>query len=137
MTKIAIEKYIPYFHDGSIIGIEHTQNEIIISMQSAQIDEQDLTDKIELSKYQRIKGKLHIRNPRSILFDETEFAGILKMPFDKGSIFDFIWDEKFVELQIAWTNFPPKQPTNEFSVIRIEADDIWWENIPDLLDPFW
>ena len=137
MTKISIEKYIPYFHDGSIIAMEHTHNEITISMQSAQIDKEDLKDKIELSKYQRIKGKLHIRHPRSILVDGKELTGILKMHFDKGNIFDFIWHDKFVELQIAWTNFSPKKSTNEFSVIRIEADDIWWENIPDLLDPFW
>jgi len=106
-------------------------------MQSAQIDIADLKDNIQLSKHERIKGILHLDKIETILINEIEYSGKLKMLYDKGSIFDFIIEKKSVELQIAWVNFPPKADVNEFSTIKITAEKIWWENLPELYDPFW
>ena len=106
-------------------------------MQSAQIDKEDIREDIALSSFHRIKGKLHLENITSVFIDDALFLGKLKMLHDKGSIFDFELNENEIELQIAWVDFPPKPDVNEFSVIKIFARNIWWENIPDLLDPFW
>jgi hypothetical protein len=37
---------------------------------------------------------------------------------------------------IKWLNFPPKERVNDFSTIKIEVEEIFWENIIDLKDPF-
>ncbi len=137
MKQISIAYYAPFFHDGSIININHYLDKIEIFMQSAQVEEEDLKDNIILSKFHRIKGGLNLENVSSIEINDILFFGKLKMLYDKGSIFDFILQEKEIELQIAWVNFPPNPNVNEFSVIRICAEKIWWENIPDLFDPFW
>lgn len=140
MKKNSIEYYTSFFHDGSIIAIEHHHNNMEISMQSAQMDIEDLKDDIKLSKDDCIKGKLHLENIKTISINEIPYFGILQMPYDGGDIFHFIVDKQMVELQIIWVNFPPKLdvPTvDEFSTIKITAEKIWWENIPDLFDPFW
>ncbi len=137
MKKIDFFYYAPFFHDGAIININHTFDKMEVSMQSSQIDEEDLKDKVALSKFHRIKGKLHLENISKIFFNDVLFFGKLEMLYDKGSIFDLVLQEKKIELQILWVNFPPNPDVNEFSIIRVHAGKIWWENIPDLLDPFW
>ncbi len=137
MSEISINHYIPFFHDGAVIKIEHINASIEISMQSAQIHAEDLIDEIKLSKYHRIKGKLHLDEIKDILINEVHHSGRLNMPYDKGGIFDFILKKNLIELQIEWVNSPPKPDVNDFSRIVIQAQHIWWENIPDLFDPFW
>src|SRR5579871_4551513 len=100
--KQTIDDYIHFFHDGSVFNISHYGNNVEISMQSAQIDEEELKDQIMLSKFHRIKGKLHLENVSRIIINDALFFGVLKMLYDKGSIFDFILKEKEIELQIAW-----------------------------------
>ena len=54
------------------------------------------------------------------------------MQFDKGRIFDFEIKGKIIELDIEWVNYPPRLNVTDFSTIKIKAEKIWWENIPDL-----
>ncbi len=137
MKKKLIEYYAQFFHDGAIVSIEHHLNNMEISMQSAQMDLEDLKDDIKLSEHNYIKGKLHLENIKTISIDEIPYFETLQMPYDEGGIFDFIVDKQMVELQIIWVNFPPKPNVNEFSTIKITAEKIWWENIPDLFHPLW
>jgi len=39
---------------------------------------------------------------------------------------------KIIELDIKWVNYPPHPNIEDFSTIKIKADQVWWENIPDL-----
>ncbi|MGL5627151.1 MAG: hypothetical protein ACRDDW_06555 [Candidatus Rhabdochlamydia sp.] len=137
MKKKLIEYYASFFHDGSIIAIEHHHNNMEISMQSAEMDLEDLKDDTKLSEHDRIKGKLHLENIKTISINEIPYFETWQMSYDEGGIFHFIVDKQTVELQIIWENFPPKPTVNEFSTIKITAEKIWWENIPDLFDPFW
>ena len=52
--------------------------------------------------------------------------------YDSGSILDFEILNHKVILGIEWTDYPPKPRKSDFSTIEIEAEKIWWENIPDL-----
>ena len=136
MKKNLIEYYASFFHDGSIIAIEHFNN-MEISTESAEMDIEDLKDDTKLSKHDRIAGKLHLENIKTISIDEIPYFGTLQMSYDEGSIFGFIVGKQTVELQIIWENFSPKPAVNEFSTIKITAEKIWWENIPDLFDSLW
>lgn len=134
---IIIKKYLHEFHDGSLIAIERKGQDYILSLESAEMDRSDMKDGLSLSERGTIKGKLHLENVESIKINELLFQDELKMNYDYGSIFDFCIQNNIVELQISWRNAPQKPYVNDFSTIIIKAKNIWWENIPDLLDPFW
>jgi len=131
-----ISKYAGLFHDGSIIEVDHFNNAVTLSMESAEVDVEDTERDITLSKDDRIRGKLHIENVHCIKVDKKEIQGLLEKRYDEGGIFDFEIKEKYVRLLIDWINYSPKPKVNEFSVIEIEAEKIWWENIPDLESQF-
>jgi hypothetical protein len=137
VESIIIQKYLHEFHDGSLIDIQHMDQEYIFSLESAEMDRADMKDDILLSERGTIKGKLHLEAIKSIQINDTPFRGQLKLLYDYGSIFDFDIRNNVVELQISWRNAPQKPDVNDFSTIIIQADHIWWENVPDLVDPFW
>ena len=39
-----INKYADFFHDGSIIDIDHIDNKMTIFMESEEVDEEDIKD---------------------------------------------------------------------------------------------
>lgn len=135
MSKIDISKYEGYFHDGSILTINHQRNQIIFSITSAEMDEEDLQDDITLSKddpFKCLRGKLHIEGIKKILIDNVPLSGVLKQEYDHGSILDLNIKEHSIKIFVEWIDFPPKTRRNNFSLIKIEAEKIYWENIPDL-----
>lgn len=132
-----IQKYLDEFHDGSLIDIEHTSGEIVLSIESAEMDLCDMKDDISLSERGTIKGKMHLESIKSIQINGISFNSFWKMPYDYGTVFDLQIQNNSIELQVSWKNAPKKPSVNDFSVIVIEAEKIWWENIPDLYDPFW
>ena len=134
IKMIDINKYADLFHDGSIINIDHIDNKMTISMESAEVDEEDIKDDITIAKDDRIRGKLHIEKIKSITINNKSYLEIVKKIYDEGGIVNFEITRNSVLLSIDWVNFTPSQKTNEFSVIKIEAEKIYWENIPDLSD---
>lgn len=131
-----IAKYGGYFHDGALIIIQHFGNNIEFSMWSAEMDPEDMKDNIPLSSDDRLKGKLHVEGIKSIKINNQIFSGTLKLMYDKGSIFDLEIKNGKVELQIIWETFRPKPKEEGFCTIEIEAEKIYWEPIPDLINPF-
>jgi len=125
-----ISKYTSLFHDGSIINIVHKGNDIIIPMESAEIDKEDVED-MALSKKDTIKGKLHLIGVTNIKENGRPFDKNLKMKYDDGEIFRFKINKSKIELQIKWNSSPPKPYIEDFSTIEIEAKKIWWENVPN------
>jgi len=135
---VKIIKYTSYFHDGGMIDIQYEKNnsEMVFSMESAEIGSEIVVDDIPLSEYRTIKGKLHLVGFKNVKVDDKIVSGVMKMKYDAGDIFYFKIEKNEVTLQIAWENFPPKPETNDFSEFKIEYEDLYWENIPDLYDPF-
>ncbi len=131
-----IQDYLAFFHDGSFFNIEQHENEIVISMQTADMDKDDLKDDIPLSKFNRLIGKLHLKEIKKIKISNNLSLTDIKKKYDYGTILDFEIVNKNIDLGILWKNYPPKHPTNDFTIIEIEAEKIWWENIPDMKDPF-
>ena len=103
-------------------------------MESAEMDKEDLTDDILLSNDDSIKGKLYINGIHSITINKEPFVGILKKTYDHGSIFELSIKKKSIELCVEWVDFPPKPRRTDFSVIKIKAEKIYWNNIPNLPD---
>ncbi|PCI92276.1 hypothetical protein COB11_07770 [Candidatus Aerophobetes bacterium] len=131
-----ISKYTAFFHDGSVMDIQHTEDKIVFFMASAEMDEDDIKDDINLSKDNSIQGKLHIEGIKRVTVDDELLEKPLRKEYDNGHIFDFEITKNSIELSIDWINFPPKPQINEFSVINVDAKKIYWENIPNLEDSY-
>ena len=129
-----ISKYTSYFHDGSLIAIDYGKNdtELTLTMESAEVDPEDIKDNIPLAKEDRIKGKLHLKGVKNIYINRKKLSTPLKMNYDNGKIFDLEIKNNEVLLAISWRNYPPKPDTNDFSTITINVESMCWENIPDL-----
>ncbi len=132
-----ISKYAGYFHDGGLIDIKHTNDTIELYLASAEVDPEDIEDNIPLGKYDRIKGILHLEKIKNIIVNDKVFTDTLKMESHSGDIFRFKIRDNTVNLQINWIEFNPKPSSSGFSTSEIEADKIYWENKPDLVDPYW
>ena len=59
LVVMNIKNYTSFFHDGSINEINHGENKITISMESAEIDREDLKDNTDLADLATI-----LRTPR-------------------------------------------------------------------------
>lgn len=131
-----VSNYTAFFHDGAILDIKHEKNKIQLFMESAQIDEEDLKeehlDDIILSNDERIRGELHIEEIKSININNKLVDRIIKKN-DYGRIFDLELTHSSIKLLLEWVSFSPKLE-GEFMTIKILAEKIYWENIPDLVD---
>ncbi len=130
-----VSKYTPFFHDGSIIGIQHRGSAVELFMESAEVDPEEIRD-VVLSARNTIKGILHVSGVEKIQENNQDVL-VLEKKYDDGGIFDFELEKHRIEFSVDWVNFPPYPAVNEFSVIQIVAEKIWWENVPDLVDPYW
>ena len=126
-----IQNYIDWFHDANLKDIVHDpgKDHISIVMSSAEIgDWEEFDNKIKLSKNRTIVGKLHLQGIKKITVNDDPYTEILKKFHTDGEVLDFEIRGNIIELGILW-HLTPK---NDFSTILIEADKIYWENIPDL-----
>lgn len=133
-------KYTGYFHDGTLIGIQKDADKIEVFMGSAEMDPEEMVDDFLLANdggLHVLKGKLHLEEVKNVAVSNLILIEDLFNIYDDGTILDFDIHDKKVDLGILWTNFSPKPSTNDYSLIEITAERIWWENIPDLPDPFW
>jgi hypothetical protein len=132
--KAIISEYTSYFHDGSLVAIEYGKNnsELILTLESAEVDSEEIKDPILISKDNRIKGKLHLKGIINIYIDGVKASTPLKMNYDEGDIFRFKIQESEVFFHIIWINYPPKKSVDDCSNISIKVEDVLWENIPDL-----
>jgi hypothetical protein len=131
-----IARYDDFFHDGSLIDIQQDRNKITFLLSSAEMDPEDLYDDIPLSPDDTLRGKLHMDGVKKIKIDNVPSKSI-KMISNKGDVFHLDIRKNSVRLEIIWLNYLPKPTEVGFSVIEIEAEKIYWEPIPDLVDPFW
>ena len=132
MDKIDIFKYKDFFHDGALLGIEHQGETIVLCMQRAEVAPEELPAYITLSSDDRITGKLHLKGIKNVYINREKLPTPLIMNYYNGKIFDLEIKNNEVLLAISWRNYPPKARTNDFSTITINAENVYWENIPDL-----
>jgi hypothetical protein len=131
-----IGRYTSYFHDGSVIDICHGNSILVLSIESAEISVEENLDNIPLSDRLTIKGKLHLEKVDFITDNEKPISAPLRMLYDSAGILHFKIRDTTVSLDLEWVNFPPHARITAYSFYTISAKKIWWENIPDLRDPF-
>lgn len=129
-----IKKYEGFFHDGTILDIIHREDNIEIALSSAEINPSVI--RIPVSKFHRIRGKLCIEGVTKIEIDGAIFNNTLVKQHDEAEIFDLSIESNRVVLIIQWIDYPLKKINNKISTIVIEGENIQWENIPTLEDPF-
>lgn len=132
---MSIANYTSDFHDGSLISIEHKKDHIIFSMESAEVDPEEIKGNLALSINDRIKGKLHIERIKNIVENDIPYMGILKKKYEEAEIMHLQISKHICVIEILWHNYHVHPISNDYSTIMIEAEKIWWENIPDLGSP--
>lgn len=128
--------YFSFFHDGSLFDINCKDSVIVLSMESAEISPEENKDKIVLSKYLTIKGKLHLEGVGTITENDKIYSGRLRMLYDNARILHLEREDKIIKLGLEWVNYPPNPDITAYSFYCIEAINFWWETIPDLCDQF-
>ena len=125
------------FHDGYLIDIENIDQDILISLESAQVSDDENKEGYILSTNSTLKGKLHIKNVSNISVNDSPLLGKLVKKYDEGDVFSLEVQRQKVVLEVTWLNHPPK-PYEETPIhkIVIEGDSIFWENLPDLNNPW-
>lgn len=127
-----IQKYVSYFHDGSIVSLQQHNKIVELWMESSEILPEWGVD-IFLSKNNTIKGKLIIYGIRNISVNNIPIENAERNYFD-GEILKLKINEKSVDLLIGWWNYIPGNSETIFEHINIRGDRIEWENIPDLFE---
>ena len=131
-----IKKYTGYFHDGGFIDEKRKEKNMELFLRSCEISPDDPIDRKILSKDNALRGKLCLTGVKWIKVDDKENKKIPWKEYDDGEILDLKIDDNKVFLLIEWTNFPPKARVTDTGTIEIEAEKIYWENIPDLSDGY-
>lgn len=134
---MTIKDYQDFFHDGSIFSISYKKRNLELTISSAEINKQIKTDGFVLSKDDTLKGVLHAEDVKSIKVDGKLVNNEIPMLGDKGKIFELEITENYIEISIIWINYLPRRKEVDFSTIEIEAEKIYWEPVPDLVNPFW
>ncbi len=126
-------KYSGYFHDGGIINIEQNDDNIIIDMESCEIRD-DWEVNLPLSHKNTIRVKMYINGVKKISVNNKD-VNVLKKQYDSGEIMNIDIKKNQFNMNVIWRNFLPKQKFSTFEVIEVEAEKIYWQNIPDLFNP--
>jgi hypothetical protein len=136
--RINIQKYGDFFHDGRILKIQHNKDKISFALESAEIDLDDISDNLPLSTDDRLRGRLHLDRVLKILLNGKEFKGRIEMQYNHTSIYSLDMDTKIVRLFFCWEVYPVSSSLSLTPVnLEIYAKRIYWEPVPDMVDPYW
>ena len=127
--KMAIWDYADYFHDGRVFEINHNGKNVVIFMESAELDTEDLMGDVKLTKDDCLKGKLHIEGVRSIKINDADFFDQIKKIPESNDLLHFGIKEGKVLLEVGWLEINPT--CYNLSAFEIQAEKIWWENLPE------
>ena len=133
-----IRKYTSYFHDGSIYDIKHNGKKIVLSLESCELEPEWNEDNIPLSKLNLISGYLHLENVQNVYINKKKTHEKLEMIHDLGDIYHLEIKDNNMRMSASWSNDAPKLPEEtDVIVYEIEAEKIYWENVPTAFDESW
>jgi hypothetical protein len=131
-----IEKYTDFFHDGAIREVQNINGKLQLSMESAELIPEWNEDNIFLSKRATICGKLFLEGIKTIKEDDCSLLEEFKVKesYKRATILDFEIKHNLILLVVFWAKHLPKYEESQIYKYEIEAEKIYWENIPTLFD---
>ncbi|MDE3055957.1 MAG: hypothetical protein KGI80_04625 [Verrucomicrobiota bacterium] len=124
-NKMDISKYTSYFHDGSIILIERKDNKIVISMESSELDPEEVQN-ISLTKRHTIKGDLYFSDVKEISINGN-YCDKKISRFNDYEIMHLEVSNKSATIEVfSWGGGDVK--SQDYATLIIEADHIYWDN---------
>jgi len=138
-VKLGLQQLKNYdFHDGYLIDIKHDHDRIELSLESSQIDCEDFKNIFLLSDHGTLKGKLHFVGVQKITQEGIHHHEKLRKQEDEGDLFSIDFFDNKVSFVINWLPYSSKPDRqNSWISYEIEAEQIYWENIPNLPNPYW
>lgn len=127
--EIDIKKYEAYFHDGSVENLDIINNNIIIIIESAELEDWENEDNIPLQpKFHSIRGKLNLIGFSNLKIDGEEAIIDEIIKNHKGTILDLEFHENAVLLNVEW-----HANRAVFQIIECNVIRYFFENIPSLV----
>jgi hypothetical protein len=139
MQYAKISKYEGIFHDGAIWEIKQNESLLQLCMESAQMLPEWNEDNIILSKRETVTGKLVLEGIKNIKENDSssleEFR--VKESYERAEVFRLRIKSNSVLLLLLWIKYFPEYEESALFKYEIEAEKIYWENIPTLFDDYW
>lgn len=126
-----IKNYASYFHDGSIVDVKFLDSQVVITMSSAQISEDENLDHVPLGRFNMIRGKLHLLHINLLKIND-KISDINHLIYNDGEIFKLSFKENKVSLLVEWL-----LPNNDrvFQDLEFTVENYYFENLPELIFP--
>lgn len=136
---LKLQKYEGLFHDGALWAIQQAKSKIKLLMESAEVIPEWNEDNIILSKRDRISGKLVLEDVKSINENDTYYLEEFQVEdsYDRGEVFRLRVQPNKICLFIIWIKYFPDYEESSVFKYEIEAEKIYWENIPTMFDAYW
>jgi len=135
-SLVNISRYSGYFHDGDLYDVRQRQGGIDFYLGSVIVCPDDIESDVVLSKNGTIQGVLHLEGVQKNVNGSESFLRGLLSRFPGAEVLDFEVDNCKMKLGVLWKRFPYDPSNSDYTVTEIQAQNIWWENIPNLEDRY-
>jgi hypothetical protein len=123
--------FTAFFHDGSITHIQHENENICITLESAEMKKEDLRDcniRLNSEPFLQLKGVLVLESVRSVELNDALQSEDISMLDDECNVIRFDFFENKVEFFVEWYHFPVEINAQKYMSISIEFDKAKWIN---------
>ncbi|MDP1834320.1 MAG: hypothetical protein Q8K75_00175 [Chlamydiales bacterium] len=132
--EIEIAAYAGYFHDGRLNDLIRENGDLILVIESAQIDPNEITQNVPLSNRSTLRGKLILEKLKRAHIEGDAACGLAKIGL-YGNIIDLSIAQTSVELALAWKYCGDKR-LEYFVNLLLEAENVYWKYDANILDPY-
>ncbi|MFZ4772656.1 MAG: hypothetical protein ACOYK9_01535 [Chlamydiia bacterium] len=103
-----IKKYGGYFHDGLLYDIQIKDSDILLFIESAQMDPDEFEKGFKLTKDNLLKGILCLKNVTKVFVNRKLSDHSLSMISECAEIYDLFIEDNKVEVNISWSKYDDK-----------------------------
>ena len=126
------KKYVSFFHDGSLLDVNQTDNKIDLNLESAELRPEWNFDRIPLSKNNTLKGILHLEGVTQISENGIHIKQFRKL-YETNDISSMrIYHNKLIVLILWIVQEGLRWKYSDLYTYDFSIKSFYWENIPNL-----
>lgn len=131
---IEIAAYTGYFHDGRLNDLICEDCNLLLVLESAQIDPGEVSQDVFLSNRSTLIGRLLLKRVTRVSIEGDAACGLAKMSC-YGSIIDLSIAGTSVNLALSW-KYCGKNRIEYFVDYILEAENLCWKYDVNIVDPY-
>ncbi|MBF5058913.1 hypothetical protein [Candidatus Neptunochlamydia vexilliferae] len=125
---VDIRKYLEFFERGEILGVIYKGDKVFLTLESSYINPKAVDNRTILSKNCTLRGKLVLQRVESYCLDNKKTQPPKKQLFAGGKIVKLELKQTVAEIVFEYK----EQSIKKRVAVKIEAQKIYWENLPTL-----